>query len=119
MFNSLLSFFVAAVEFIDTTGGIDEFLFTGKEGVALGADTDFVFRTGGLDVPDFAASAGNGGIAVSGMDILFHVLLLTGFIKNSDNHLSICKYTPGIVIFQAGCAKNLQNICHILQKEDA
>ena len=82
-FNNLLSsFFVAAVEFVDTAGGVNKFLFAGEEGVALGADTDFVFRTGGLDVPDFAAGAGNGGITVSGMDILFHCLLLTGFIKN-------------------------------------
>lgn len=80
MFNSLLSFFVAAVEFVDTTGGINEFLFTGEEGVALGADTDFVFRAGGLDVPNFAAGAGNDGITVSGMDILFHFLLLIKFI---------------------------------------
>ena len=71
-FNSLLSFFVAAVEFVDTTGGINKFLFAGEEGVALGADTDFVFRTGGFDAPDFAAGAGNDGITVSGMDILVH-----------------------------------------------
>ena len=71
-FNSLLSFFVAAVEFVDTTGGINKFLFAGEEGVALGADTDLVFRTGGFDVPDFTASAGDDGITILGMDILFH-----------------------------------------------
>ena len=83
-FNSLLSsFFVAAVEFVDTAGGVNKFLFAGEEGVALGADTDFVFRTGGLDVPDFTASAGNDGITVSGMDILFHCLSsLQIFITN-------------------------------------
>ncbi len=93
MFNSLLSFFVAAVEFVDTTGGINEFLFTGEEGVALGADTDFVFRAGGLDVPNFAAGAGNDGITVSGMDILFHFLLLISLYKKLKS-LSIYKYTP-------------------------
>ena len=72
-FNSLLSsFFVAAVEFVDTTGGVNKFLFAGEEGVALGADTDFVFRTGGLDVPDFAAGAGDDGILISRMDVFFH-----------------------------------------------
>ena len=41
-----LSLFVAAVEFVDTTGGINEFLFAGEEGVALGADADLDLRTG-------------------------------------------------------------------------
>ena len=65
-------FFVTTVEFVDTTGGVNEFLFAGKEGVALGADADFVLFAGGLDVPDFAAGASHDGIAVLGMKILFH-----------------------------------------------
>ena len=39
---------------------------------AAGADTDFDFRTGGFDVPFFTASAGDNGITILGMDILFH-----------------------------------------------
>ena len=66
-------FFVAAVEFINTTGGIDKFLFAGEEGVALGADTDFVILAGGFDVPGCTAGAGHNGITVFGMDFLFHV----------------------------------------------
>jgi hypothetical protein len=70
----LALFFVTTVEFVDTTGGVDEFLFAGEEGVALGADTDLVLLAGGFDVPNFAASASHDGITVLGMKILFHVL---------------------------------------------
>ena len=65
-------FFVAAVEFINTTGGIDKFLFAGEEGVAFGADTDFVLTAGGFDVPGCTASASHDRVTVSGMDLFFH-----------------------------------------------
>ena len=68
-----LRLLVAAVEFVDTTGGINEFLFTGEEGVALGADAYLDLGTGGLDVPDFAAGAGDDGILISRMDVFFHL----------------------------------------------
>ena len=70
-----LRFFVAAVEFINTTCGIDKFLFTGEKRVAFSTDTDFVFAAGGFDVPGSAASTGNDSVAVSGMDVLFHCYL--------------------------------------------
>jgi hypothetical protein len=71
--KSRLCFFAeAAIEFINTTCGIDEFLFAGEEGMAFCADTDFDFGTGAFDVPDFAASADDFGITVSGMDVFFH-----------------------------------------------
>ena len=73
----LSSFFVAAVEFVDTTGGVNKFLFAGEEGMAFGADADLDLGAGGLDVPNFAAGAGNGGILVSRMDVFFHFLLLS------------------------------------------
>ena len=80
--TSSVSFFaVALVEFVDTTGGVNKFLFAGEEGVALGADTDFVFGTGGLDVPDFAASADDLGRTLVRMDILFHCFSPKLFIK--------------------------------------
>ena len=73
-FNNLLSsFFVAAVEFVDTTGGVNKFLFAGEEGVAFGADADLDLGAGGLDVPNFAAGAGDGGILISRMDVFFHL----------------------------------------------
>ena len=68
----LALFFVTTVEFVDTTGGVNEFLFAGEEGVALGADADLDLGTGGLDVPDFAAGAGDDGILISRMDVFFH-----------------------------------------------
>ena len=67
-----LSLFVAAVEFVNTTGGIDEFLLAGKERMAFGADSNLGFGTGGFDVPNFAAGAGNDRVFVLGMNIFFH-----------------------------------------------
>ena len=64
--------FVTTVEFVDTTGGVDEFLFAGEEGMALGTDTDLIIFAGGLDVPHFAAGTGHDGIAVLRMKFLFH-----------------------------------------------
>ena len=63
---------VTTVEFVDTTRRVDELLLAGEERVALRADADLVLRTGGLDMPDFAAGAGDDGIFVFRMDILFH-----------------------------------------------
>lgn len=67
-----LRLFVAAVELINTTGGIDKFLLSGEERMAFGADSDLGFRTGGFDVPNFAAGAGNDRVFVLGMNIFFH-----------------------------------------------
>jgi hypothetical protein len=67
-----LSLFVAAVEFVNTTGGIDEFLLAGEERMAFGADSNLGFGTGGFDVPNFTAGAGNDGVFVLRMNIFFH-----------------------------------------------
>ena len=72
-----LSLFVAAVEFVNTTSGINKFLFAGEKRVAFGADTDFVIGTGGFDVPNRTAGASDDGIAVFRMDLFFHVLFLS------------------------------------------
>ena len=63
---------IALVELVDTPCGVDELLLAGEERVALGADTDLVFRTGGFDFPDLAASADDLGRTIVRMDILFH-----------------------------------------------
>ena len=68
-----LSLFVAAVEFVNTTGGIDEFLLAGEERMAFGADSNLGFGTGGFDVPNFTAGAGDDGIFVLRMNIFFHL----------------------------------------------
>ena len=67
-----LSLFVTAVEFVNTTGGIDKFLLAGKERMAFGADSNLGFRTGGFDVPDFSAGAGDDRIFILRMNIFFH-----------------------------------------------
>ena len=63
---------VTAVELVNPARRIDELLLAGEERVALRADADLVLRTGGLDMPDFAAGAGDDGIFVFRMNILFH-----------------------------------------------
>ena len=68
--NGLLG--VTLVELVNTAGGIDKLLTAGEEGMAFGADADLEIGTGALDVPDFAAGAGYGGVAVLGMDVAFH-----------------------------------------------
>ena len=70
---------VATVELVDTARRIHEFLFAGEEGVALGADTDLVLGTGGLDMPHLAAGASDDRVTVSGMEILFHSLFASCF----------------------------------------
>ena len=87
---------IALVELVDTPCGVDELLLAGEERVALGADTDFVFGTGGFDFPDFAAGADDLCRTVIRMDILFHLLSSPNILKveiKSCNLVST-KYTP-------------------------
>ena len=65
-------FLVAAAEFLNAAGDVDQFLFAGDERVAFGADTDFLFFAGGVDVPDFAAGADDLRRTIRGMDGIFH-----------------------------------------------
>ena len=67
-----LRFLVPPVEFVDPARRINEFLLTGEEGMALGADADLHLGTGRLDVPHLAAGAGDDGVALLGMNIFFH-----------------------------------------------
>ena len=96
--SSSVGFFaVTLVEFVNTTCGINKLLLTGKERVALGTDTDFVFRAGGFDFPDFAAGADDFGGAVVRMDI-FLIALSPVIIYKVDFYLQYnlvsIKYTP-------------------------
>ena len=63
---------VATVELVDTPGGVNKLLLAGEERMALGADANVDFRTGGFDVPDFAAGANHFGRAIFRMNITFH-----------------------------------------------
>ena len=65
-------FLIAAAEFLNAAGDVDQFLFAGDERVAFGADTDFLFFAGGVDVPDFAAGADDLRRTIRGMDGIFH-----------------------------------------------
>jgi hypothetical protein len=55
---------VLAVESIDTTFGIDEFLLTGEERVALGADTNGALRNRGIHFERVAACAADNALHV-------------------------------------------------------
>lgn len=63
---------VAAGEFFDSSGGIDELLLTGKERMAGGTDTDFNVCAGRAGAVGGSTSADDGRLDVFGMDISFH-----------------------------------------------
>lgn len=63
---------VAAGEFLDASGGINEFLFAGEKGMARRADTDLDVALGGTGVVNGPAGAGDRRFDVIGMDISFH-----------------------------------------------
>ena len=69
--------FKTLFEFINTSAGINEFLFTGKERMAFGANFNSEITFRGLGVNNFTASATNGCIDIIRMDSFFHCIHLT------------------------------------------
>ncbi len=65
---------VLAIESLDSTGCIDEFLLAGEEGMAIRADFKPDFRLRGARLPRLAARAMNGRLHVLGMNIRLHFL---------------------------------------------
>ncbi len=63
---------VASGKFLDAPGGIDEFLFAGKEGMAGGADTNADVALGGAGMINGSAGTGDRRFDVVGMKISFH-----------------------------------------------
>lgn len=71
--NCLFSLFrIALVELVNSSGNVNQLLFAGEEGMAVGADTDFIFFSCGLDVPDFATGADYFCRAIIRMNVTFH-----------------------------------------------
>ena len=69
---------VTLVKAIDASGGIDQLLFTRKEGVASRTDFDVqVALLGGARFECLAARAADGYFNVFGMNSWFHFLLVT------------------------------------------
>ena len=69
---------VTLVKAIDASSGIDQLLFTRKEGVASRTDFDVqVTLLGGASFECLAARAGDGYFNVLGMNSWFHFLLVT------------------------------------------
>jgi hypothetical protein len=64
---------VTAGEFLDASGGIDEFLFAGEKRMASGADTDSNVTPRGAGVIDRAARADHIGLVIFRMNGRFHV----------------------------------------------
>jgi hypothetical protein len=60
------------LEFVHTTGGIDETLLTGEERVATRANTDVEIRNRRSRLDDVAAVALNDCFFVNGMEVRFH-----------------------------------------------
>ncbi len=69
----------ALLEFVDTTAGINHFLLTREEGMALVAHVNVnVFAQGRAGLMDSATGARNGDRAIRWMDICFHFIYLVG-----------------------------------------
>ena len=66
------SFSVAFVELVNATGNVNEFLLTCEERVAIGADTDALFFSCGINIPNLAASTNDFGRTEIRMNIFFH-----------------------------------------------
>ena len=64
-----MEFFIKSV---DTSAGIDKLLLTGKKRMALGANLDTDVLLGRTSLDHLAASAGNGGLLVVGMNTFLH-----------------------------------------------
>ena len=63
---------VAFVEFVNTSSDVNEFLLTGEERVAISTDTDALFFSGGINIPNLAASTNDFGRTEIRMNIFFH-----------------------------------------------
>ena len=63
---------VAFVEFVNTSSDVNEFLLTGEERVAISTDTDALFFSCGVNIPNLAASANHFGRTEIRMNIFFH-----------------------------------------------
>ena len=64
---------VALGEFLNATGGIDEFLFAGEKRMAGGADTDSNVAPGRAGVIHRAARANDVGLVILWVNACFHV----------------------------------------------
>jgi hypothetical protein len=90
---------VLAAEALDASGGIDQFLLAGEEGVAGGADfEDDVSLVGGAGLEVVAAGAADVGLLVPGVDgFLGHDV--NPFVANPPQNGSLARAedsTPGI-----------------------
>jgi len=63
---------VLSLESFDTTGGVDQFLFAGKERMAFGADFKMDFRFRGPGFKGLAAGAPHDRVNVVRMYVCFH-----------------------------------------------
>ena len=67
-----LALSVAALEALDTSGGVDDLLLAGKERMAGVAELDTERFAGAADLETVAAGAGDGSVMVFWMDSCFH-----------------------------------------------
>ena len=66
------SLFVLSLESFDSSGGINQFLFTGEERVAFRADFEVDLRFRRARPESFTAGAFDDGVDVIGMYVCFH-----------------------------------------------
>lgn len=71
--SGLLSLFaIAAVELVNTSGNVHQFLFAGEERMAFRADTDSLLFSRGVDFPDLSAGADHLRGTIIRMNSFFH-----------------------------------------------
>src|SRR5947208_11835705 len=79
---------VAASEFLDAPGGIDELLFAGEKGMTSGTNTDLNIATRGTGMIHRAARTDDVGLIILWMNACFH---LQNGARNVSAHLVSCK----------------------------
>ena len=76
---------ILLLETLDSTGSVNELLFSGKEGVAGGANLESNLRSCRTSFELIATGAGHQDFVILGMNTFFHVYLyeITGLLPRS------------------------------------
>ena len=79
---------IAASEFLDASGGIDELLFAGEKGMTSGTNTDLNIAACGASVIHRPARAHHIGLVIFWMNACFH---LPNEARNVSARAAFCK----------------------------
>src|SRR5262245_55763718 len=99
---ALRSFPVLSLESFDAAGGIDQFLFAGKEGMAFRADFKMDFRLRRAGLKGFAACASDDRVDVVRMYVCFH--------RASSNALLYIVLAYALTVFVPSVLETTSNV---------